>query len=329
MTLLMVPRALLSRFLRSTALGALAVILIAGEAMPEATAWDALRTAHVDTLVAFVNAGGDNKAGSLELDVRQEAAAFARRIDNKSTKLKNLFARKRAMTVAEAEADRVLRTTVAAQEKRRLETEGKDGNAEFRPDVATAEPQTLPAELETLRHRMLVEQLDFALRISLDPDEQPLVVLRKSILTQIKGVIGPTRWAWERQFKEHVERALAAKYEPWNFTWTCGADGWGELVLSQDGPVVKGRWREGTLTAQVKGRSLEGIWQSTSESGKSDKGTFTFTLSDSDHGFDARVSGGVGIAKHWNALRKDVADKLITTTVTEESEATPEAKPAQ
>ncbi len=90
---------------------------------------------------------------------------------------------------------------------------------------------------------------------------------------------------------------------------------------------MKGRWREGTLTAQVKGRYLEGTWQSTSDKGRSDKGTFTFTLSDNDQIFDARVSGEVGVAKHWNALRKDLAETLTTTTVVEDPEPKPAAEP--
>jgi hypothetical protein len=303
------------RALRACILGMLAVVLIAGEA-PSAAGWEALKAGHVDALVAFASAGGDNKAGSLELDLRQEAIAVARRIDGKSAKLKNLFARKRAMTPDEATADRALRATVAARDQARLAAEAAAKEVAATPPVA----ETPAEELEHLRHRILQQELAYALAISLDPDDQPLVVLRKGILIQIKAILGQTRWGWEKQVKDRIEIGLAAKYEPWNATWKCGEDGWGELTLSQNGGEVKGRWAEGSLTAQVKGRYLEGTWQSASAAGRKDKGTFTFTLGDSDQVFDARVNGEVGVARHWNALRKDFAESLVTTTVTEEPE---------
>ena len=317
---------MITSLLRSLVLSALAVVLIAGEP-PTAASWEAFKATNVDTLVAFITVGNDNggdKGGSLELDVRQEAAVFARKVDSKSAKLKNLFARKRVMTAEEATADKALRATVTAREKTRLAAEAATKN-----DTALTSPEAsnVAEEFEHLRQRILNEQLAFALRISLDPDDQPSVVLRKSILLQIKNFVGQSRWAWEKAFKDRLEHALLAKYEPWNFTWVCAKDGWGELTLAQDGQAVKGRWRNGTLTGQMKGRHLEGTWQGTNEKGTNEKGTFTFTLGGNDDLFDARIAGGVGEAKHWNALRKDAADTLTTSTVTEEPEAKPEVKP--
>lgn len=318
---------MITSLFRSLVFSALAVVLIAGEP-PTAASWEAFKATHVDALVAFITVGNDkgndkggDKGGSLELDVRQEAAVFARKIDSKSSKLKNLFARKRVMTTEEATADKALRATVTAREKNRQATEAATKN-----DTALALPEAsnVSEEFEHVRQRILNEQLAFALRISLDPDDQPSVVLRKSILLQIKNFVGQTRWAWEKAFKERLEHAMLAKYEPWNFTWFCAKDGWGELTLAQDGQVVKGRWRNGTLTGQMKGRHLEGVWQGTDEKGANEKGTFTFTLGGSDDLFDARIAGSVGEAKHWNALRKDAADALTTTTVTGEPEAKPE-----
>ena len=112
--------------LRPLVLGLLAVVLIAGEVPPPAVppvyvapptpeTWEKLKATHIDQVVEFANAGGDNKGGSLELDLREQAIAFARRIDTKSPKLKNLFSRKRAMTPAEQTADKALREQVAAR----------------------------------------------------------------------------------------------------------------------------------------------------------------------------------------------------------------------
>lgn len=317
---------MITSLFRSLVLSALAVVLIAGEP-PTAASWEAFKATNVDALVAFITVGNDNggdKGGSLELDVRQEAAVFARKIDSKSAKLKNLFARKRVMTTEEATADKALRATVTAREKTRQATEAATKN-----DTALALPEAsnVTEEFEHVRQRILNEQLAFALRISLDPDDQPSVVLRKSILLQIKNFVGQARWAWEKAFKDRLEHAMLAKYEPWNFTWVCAKDGWGELTLAQDGQVVKGRWRNGTLTGQMKGRHLEGVWQGTDEKGGNEKGAFTFTLGGSDDLFDARIAGSFGEAKHWNALRKDASEALTTTTVVEEPEAKPEAKP--
>ena len=311
-------------FFRLLVLSVFSALLTAGEP-PSTASWEAFKTTHVDALVGFVTASsGGDQSGSLVLEVRQEAAVFARKIDSKSAKLKNLFARKRVMTVEEAAADKVLRATVSAREKIRLTAESAAKN----PAAATVPEATdVVEEYEHLRRRILHEQLAFALHISLDPDDQPLVVLRKSVLLQIKNFFGQGRWAWEKAFKDRVEHALLARYEPWNFTWVCAKDGWGELSLTQDGPAVKGRWRNGTLSGQMKGRHLEGAWQGTSEKGTNENGTFTFTLGGNDDLFDARVAGSVGEAKHWNALRKDLADIPATTTDIEEPEDQPEDQP--
>jgi hypothetical protein len=315
---------MITSFFRSLILSMFVAMLMAGEP-PSTASWEAFKATHVDALATFATSDkAEDKGGSLEWEVRQEAAAFAKKIDSKSAKLKNLFTRKRVMTTEEATADKALRATVAAREKARLTAEAATKN-----DTALALPEAsnVAEEFERLRQRILHEQLAFALHISLDPDDQPVVVLRKSILLQIKNYVGQTRWAWEKAFKNSLERALLAKYEPWNFTWVCAKDGWGELTLTQDGPAVKGRWRNGTLSGQMKGRHLEGTWQGTNEKGANDKGTFTFTLGGNDDLFDARVAGSVGEAKHWNALRKDAADALRATSEIEEPEVKPEPQP--
>ena len=305
-------------------LSVFAVALIAGEP-PSTASWEAFKATHVDALAAFATGDkADDKGGSLEWEVRQEAVVFARKIDSKSAKLKNLLTRKRVMTTEEAIADKALRATVTAREKARLTAEAASKND---TTLALPEASNVAEEFESLRQRILHEQLAFALHISLDPDDQPVVVLRKSILLQIKNYVGQTRWAWEKAFKNSLERALSAKYEPWNFTWVCAKDGWGELTLTQDGLVVKGRWRDGTLSGHMKGRHLEGTWQGAGGKGANDKGTFTFTLGGSDDLFDARIAGSVGEAKHWNALRKDAADALTTIKEIEEPETKPEVQP--
>ncbi len=303
------------RSLRPLALGILAVVLIAADppAPPTADSWEKLKATHVDALVAYASAGGENKAGSLELELREQAIAFARRIDSKSPKLKNLFARKRAMTPDEQKADRALRDQVAARDKERLAN-----------DSATEAPPTasdIAGELESLRHRLLSEQIAMAKRLSLDPDDPPTVVLRKSILTQVKVTIGPTKWAWEKRLKELVDQLLNAKYEPWIGVWMCSSEEWGELTLAQDGTVVTGSWKDGTLKGEVKGRHVVGTWtgQGTQHGG------FSFTLGDNDLGFNARVTDKVDRPTSWTAMRKD---SIAPPTVIEvEEPAGDEKKP--
>lgn len=321
---------MLMTVLRPLALGLLAVVLIAGDAPtpparpvfvepPTAETWDKLKATHIDSLVAYVSAGGDNKSGSLELEQREQAVAFARRIDAKSPKLKNLFARKRAMTPDEQKADRALRDQVTAREKARLAEESGDGGKNVPPpgdDVVAA--------LEHLRFVILRDQVVLAKQLSLDPDDQPTVVLRKSILTQVKGIIGPTKWAWEKRLKDNIEQLLNAKYEPWLGTWLCSGE-WGELTLAQDGAVVKGTWKDGTLIGDVKGRHVVGKWigQGTQHGG------FSFTLGDNDLGFEARVTDKVDRPTSWTAMRKGSEPETTVIEVEEPAEEpkTPPAEP--
>jgi hypothetical protein len=300
--------------LRLLTLGLLAVVLVAGEvAPPTQESWDRLKADHVDALVAYATAGGDNKGGSLELELRELAVAVARRIDAKSSKLKNLFARKRAMTREEQEADRTLRDQVAARDKLRLGEESAGGGKAMPP--AGEDPA---ATLERLRFVIARDQVLLAKQLSLDPDDPPTVVLRKSILTQAKIVLGPPKWAWEKQSKDLIEQLLAAKYEPWHGVWLCSSEEWGELSLTQDGATVKGTWKDGTLTGEVKGRHVVGKWtgQGTQHGG------FSFTLGDNDLGFNARVTDKVDRPTSWTAVRKD----SVQTTVIEVEEPAEEPK---
>jgi hypothetical protein len=315
--------------LRPLVLGILAVVLIAADAPtppvrpafvapPTAESWDKLKAIHIDSLVAYASAGGDNKGGSLDLELREQAIAFARRIDAKSPKLKNLFARKRAMTPDEQKADRALRDQVAAREKTRLAEESGDAGKNVPPpgdDVAAA--------LEHLRFVILRDQVVLAKQLSLDPDDQPTVVLRKAILTQVKGIIGPTKWAWEKRLKDNVDQLLNAKYEPWIGAWLCSGE-WGELNLSQDGVTIKGTWKDGTLSGEMKGRSVVGKWtgQGTQHGG------FTFTLGDNDLGFNARVTDKVDRPESWTAMRKGSEPEPTVIEVEEPAEE-PKAPPAE
>ena len=281
--------------IRQLTLGLLAVVLVAADpAMPPtANSWEKLKASHIDVLVTYASAGGENKGGSLDLELREQAIAFARRIDAKSPTLKNLFARKRAMTPEEQKADRTLRDQVSAREKQRL---ANDSATEAPPQA-----NDIAGELETLRHRLLSEQIALAKRLSLDPDDPPTVVLRKSILTQVKVTIGPTKWAWEKRLKDHVDQLLNAKYEPWIGVWICSTEEWSELTLAQDGLVVTGSWKDGTLKGEVKGRHVVGTWtgQGTQHGG------FSFTLGDNDLGFNARVTDKLDRPTSWTAMRKD------------------------
>lgn len=314
--------------LRPLALGLLAVVLTAADTPappvyvepPTAETWEKLKATHIDQLVDYVSASGDNKGGSLELDLREQAVAFARRIDAKSPKLKNLFARKRAMTPAEQSADKALREQIAARDKTRTAEESGGGAKAMPPsgdDVA--------ATLERLRFVIIRDQIQLAKQLSLDPDDQPTVVLRKSILTQVKGIIGPPRWAWEKLLKDTVDQLLTAKYEPWIGTWLCSSEEWGELTLTQDGAVVKGTWKDGTLVGEMKGRHVVGKWtgQGTQHGG------FSFTLGDNDLGFNARVTDKVDRPTSWTAIRKGSEPEPTVIEVEEPAEEpkTPPAEP--
>lgn len=313
------------RCIRFLTLGLLAVVLIAGDAPPPvappayvapptAETWEKLKATHIDQLVEFASTGGDNKGGSLELELREQAIAFARRIDAKSPKLKNLFARKRAMTPAEQTADKALREQVAARDKARL-AEESGGAAKAMPPTG----DDVAATLERLRFVILRDQIQLAKQLSLDPDDQPTVVLRKSILTQVKVTMGQAKWAWEKRLKDNVDQLLTAKYEPWIGTWLCSDQEWGELTLTQDGAVVKGTWKDGSLVGEMKGRHVIGKWtgQGTQHGG------FSFTLGDNDLGFSARVTDKVDRPTSWTAMRKD----SVETTVIEVEE--PAEAPAE
>ena len=132
------------------------------------------------------------------------------------------------------------------------------------------------------------------------------MVLRKSVLTQVKVAIGATRWAWEKLMKDQVELLLNAKYEPWNGTWVCAGE-WGELALTQNGTAVKGTWKDGTLAGETKGRHLLGRWTGQG----TQQGEFSFTLGDNDLGFDARITDKVGRPEHWNATHKSAVKTII------------------
>jgi hypothetical protein len=302
--------------MRCLVLLACAALLVGADAIaPTPEGWERLKGMHIDQLVAYATEGGDNLGGSLMLELREQAIAFARRIDAKSPKLKNLFARKRTMTKPEQEADRALRQQVAERDQARRNDEAGGGGAALPP------PGDDPAaRLEHLRYVILRDHVALAQQLSLDPDEPPNVVLRKQILTLAKGALPQPAWAWEKRLKERIEQLLAAKYEPWHGAWLCEGE-WGELTLTQNGQAVKGTWKDGTLTGEVKGRSLVGTWigQGTQ------RGGFSFTLGANDLGFEARVTDKVDRPTSWNAVRKGSEPP---PTVIEVEEPQPEPEPA-
>jgi hypothetical protein len=275
-------RPLLARLLLAALL---APRLAAGEVADNpATTWGVLRDIHLDALVAFAKAG-ERKGGSLDLEVRQEAANVARRIDPKSDKLKNLFATKKAMSADEQAADKLARATVAEREKAR--TAG---------DPKLPEPATVKEELELLRHKLVNDEVAFAEKLSLDPDDQETVKLRQAALKAAQELLGPPRWGWEKAMKERIAKAMGAAYAPWNGTWTGGP--WMSFTLVQQGAKVTSTWTGGSLVGEVKGRNLVGAWKHGTQ-----KGTFHFSLASDDNGFDARCTVEQTNPENWTAMR--------------------------
>lgn len=295
-----------------------AIPLAAGEVVDNpATTWGVLRDIHLDALVEFAKAG-ERKGGSLDLEVRQEAANIARRIDPKSDKLKNLFATKKAMSADEQAADKQARATVAEREKARAAG-----------DAALPTPATVKEELEVLKHKLVNDEVAFAEKLSLDPDDQDTVKLRQAALKAALELLGAPRWGWEKAMKERIAKAQAATYAPWNGKWTGGP--WMAFTLVQQGLKVTSTWDGGSLTGEVKGRNLLGTWKH----GKQ-KGTFHFTLGSDDNGFDARLTVEQTTPENWSAMRAGTEPPVVLIEepeppATPEQPATPEppATPAQ
>lgn len=270
------------------------------------TTWGVLRDIHLDALVAFAKAG-ERKGGSLDLEIRQEAANIARRIDPKSDKLKNLFATKKAMSAEEQAADKQARATVVEREKARAAT-----------DSALPTPATVKEELEVLKHKLVNDEVAFAEKLSLDPDDAETVKLRQTALKSASDLLGPPRWGWEKVMKDRIAKAQTAIYAPWNGAWVGGP--WMAFTLVQQGNKVTSTWTGGSLTGEVKGRNVLGTWKNGTQ-----KGTFHFSLGSDDNGFDARITIEMTQPENWSAVR---AGKETPPVVVEEP-ATPEpAAPA-
>lgn len=270
------------------------------------TTWGVLRDIHLDALVAFAKAG-ERKGGSLDLEIRQEAANIARRIDPKSDKLKNLFATKKAMSADEQNADKQVRATVVEREKARAAT-----------DTALPTPATVKEELEVLKHKLVNDEVAFAEKLSLDPDEQEIIKLRQTALKSALDLLGPPRWGWEKAMKERIAKAQTAIYAPWNGAWVGGP--WMAFTLVQQGNKVTSTWTGGSLTGEVKGRNVLGTWKNGTQ-----KGTLHFSLASDDNGFDARITIEMTQPENWTAMRAGTE----TPPVIVEEPATPEpAAPA-
>lgn len=281
--------------------------LAAGEVADNpVTTWGVLRDIHLDALVTFAKAG-ERKGGSLDLEIRQEAANIARRIDPKSDKLKNLFATKKAMSAEEQAADKQARATVVEREKARAAT-----------DSALPTPATVKEELEVLKHKLVNDEVAFAEKLSLDPDEQEIIKLRQTALKSALDLLGPPRWGWEKAMKERIAKAQTAIYAPWNGAWVGGP--WMAFTLVQQGNKVTSTWTGGSLTGEVKGRNVLGTWKNGTQ-----KGTFHFSLASDDNGFDARITIEMTQPENWTAMRAGTE----TPPVIVEEPATPEpAAPA-
>lgn len=281
--------------------------LSAGEVVDNpVTTWGVLRDIHLDALVGFAKAG-ERKGGSLDLEVRQEAANLARRIDPKSDKLKNLFATKKAMSADEQNADKQARATVVEREKARVAT-----------DPALPTPTTVKEELEALKHKLVSDEVAFAEKLSLDPDEQEIIKLRQTVLKAALDLLGPPRWGWEKAAKERIAKAQTAAYTPWNGAWVGGP--WMAFTLVQQGLKVTSTWTGGALTGEVKGRNLLGTWKNGTQ-----KGTFHFTLGSDDNGFDARCTVEMTTPENWSAMR---ASKEAPPVIVEEPAVPEPATPA-
>ncbi len=295
--------------LASLLLSLLSARLFSGEVADNpVTTWGVLRDIHLDALVGFAKAG-ERKGSSLDLEVRQEAANIARRIDPKSDKLKNLFATKKAMSADEQSADKQARATVVEREKSRVAT-----------DPALPTPATVKEELEALKYKLVNDEVAFAEKLSLDPDEQEIIKLRQSVLKAALDLLGPPRWGWEKAMKERIAKAQVAIYAPWNGAWIGGP--WMAFTLVQQGNKVTSTWTGGSLTGDVKGRNVLGTWKNGTQ-----KGTFHFSLASDDNGFDARCTVEMTSPENWTAMRAS-KEKETPPVLVEEPAAPEPATPA-
>jgi hypothetical protein len=259
----------------------------------------------VDRLVTFATAG-PGKAGSFDIEVREKALALARKIDPNSTKTRNVFAQHHAMSADEEMADRTMRAEALKRDASRKLNDAK-ADAPSTPPTA----QDPGMEFENLKFRLLGEQIAFASAISLDPDNQEVVVIRQLALKNVLEWLPPVTWNYEKKLKIRVVALASAHYEPWTGSWV--TDKWGVVDILQKDGKASASWAEGgKLSGEVKGRSLVGRWSS----GRN-RGTFQFTLGANDHSFEAHLTVEMTDPETWNATRKDVDAPSATTPATE------------
>ncbi len=291
-----------------------ALALPAAAVEPDAAkleAWRKLCADQFERVVTFAKAGA-GKAGSLDLEVREQALALARKLDAKSDKTRNVFAQKHAMDPDEQAADQRLRAAVAQREKERAKDPAEAG--------PPAKPDNLKEEFEALRFHVLAEQAAFAERLTLDPDEPGVIMVRALALKATQDLVGTTRWPYEKKFKERLAKLASARYEPWAGTWTCAK--WGDIAMTQKDGKVAGTWSDGKLAGDTKGRSLVGTW-----AGKGQRGTFVFTLGTDDQGFDARLTVEMTDPENWSATRRNETADAGTTDAAPADAKQPEAAP--
>jgi hypothetical protein len=270
-----------------------------------------LCTDQVDRLVAFAKAG-PGKAGSFDIEAREKALAFARKIDPSSAKPRNVFAQHRAMSADEELADKSMRGDAVKRDASRKLNDAK-ADAPTTPPAA----QDPAMEFENLKFRLLGEQIAFASAISLDPDNQEVVVLRQLALKNVLEWLPPVTWNYEKKLKARVVALASAHYEPWTGSWV--TEKWGVIdILQKDGKATASWADGGKLSGEVKGRSLVGSW-----SGGRNRGTFQFTLGATDHGFEAHITVEMTDPETWNATRKD-ADAAPAAPAAPEPASEPE-----
>ncbi len=247
----------------------------------------------VDRLVAFAKAG-PGKAGSFDLEAREKALALARKIDPSSAKPRNVFAQHHAMSADEELADKSMRAEALKRDASRKTDDAKADAPSIPP------PAQDPAmEFENLKYRLLGEQIAFASRMSLDPDNPEVVVLRQLVLKNVLELLPPMSWSYEKKLKARVVALASAHYEPWTGSWV--TEKWGVIDILQKGGKAAASWAaDGKLSGEVKGRSLVGSWSS----GHS-RGGFQFTLGENDHGFEAHITVEMTDPETWFATRKD------------------------
>jgi hypothetical protein len=155
------------------------------------------------------------------------------------------------------------------------------------------DPEDLPARFAAERYEILARETDFALALSQDPDDRLTAGTRQAALHAVFNLLGNPHWACERQLKARIASALNQRYLPWTGEWT--SDRLDDLTLSENGDRLSGTWAskpgaspDGTLVAEIHGRTADGAWKSSS----GEEGTISLTLHCDDRSITGTTTGG-------------------------------------